>query len=379
MNTLYEDILTDGQRILANDSLSDRCVEQAIELSHFLCSSPISLTPSGDGMLFSTGDSLREVAFKNKKQTLRKNTIVVPPALSVEEYWAAPREKVFRTCVNTAKNPVEYGGLGVGCSYDWKSFHYALNPDKSEILQAIASSAILFNEESPEYINQLAEYVYNHPCQCTKTCQGRNIRCVDGGHFDNPLPILLPAPCYNIAFIAREDVFPHFVKACLKPLATMINNSYESAPNNIRTYLGFPESRCDPCFMDVRTTFECVLCCICKKTAAIASDAFTINAMSQDATKIDSDGTPMEVFLHPEQLWFNGFPKSVMQRTRDVKIIGPNVADIGYELPVISLILATHFIWKDGENRHILVCDTEKEPRCQTLKKLPETPNVYYP
>lgn len=368
MNTLYEDIITDGMNIVAHDSLSEQCVKESIKLTQFLCASPISLTPSGDSILFSTQDSLRSAAY-NKTTKSQKRPVVVPPALSIEEYWAAPREKVFRPCVNTAINPTEYGGFGAKCVYDWKSFHYALNPDKSEILQAIASAAILCNEESPQCINQLAQYVYNHLCQCADTCQGRNIRCVEGGHFDQPLPILLPAICYNIEFITREDVFPHFVKAFLKPLAVIINNSYDSAPNNVRAYLGFSEPKCDPCFIDVRTTFECVLCCICKKAAAVASDAFMINTMPQHAMKVETDGTPIEVFLHPEQLRFNGFPESVMQRTRDIKIIGRNVADIGYELPVISMILATHQIWQDEENKNILVCDTQKEPKCKTLKR----------
>ena len=390
MKRMYHNILTDGKNIVADADLSAKCIKTAVDLTRYVSSAPFTIVADDDVcfMLHCRPDAVQRA----NAVAVHTNVTDNPPFLDrggetfaddplpAKDYASGRCGHVYRPSLNTAKNPLEYGAMGMACSYDWKTFHMAMDPDRSGIVNGITSAAILHGLDDIDGVKALAEYVYNFPCCSGGVCQGRNLRFLhDPGHYDRPLPALLPAIFYDLDLIGSSVA--DFVKFSLAPIAEIMKNSHGSAPNNVRMYLSDQESDIDPFYVSVRTTFECVLDCLCKKTAAVASDLFAIDVRINDddgGGNGDDDepvGVPRDLFMHPEQLRFEGFPPSVMQQTRDVRLVGPSIATVSLDLPVIHLIMVGHAIWSASDRR--LVCDGTLEPKCARLQTWmsPERPN----
>jgi len=363
MEYIYHNIQTDGKTVVADGTLAKECLAKARELTNFLSSSPVTIVADRGGggacLLTSTRDILRRCNNtrpppKGEEGHVRhdwpKATFCADPHAQMKEYVRANPRSTYTTCLNTARDPREYGAMGMACVYDWKAFHMALDPDKSNIVERLASAALLYNRSDPDIVRQVAQYVYCHPCYCNGACQGRLLRTGGGGRrpYSKPLPALLPALFYDIDYITSDaEVFSEFVSGALAPVCLLMSNSAGGAPNAVRAYLVEEECAMDPYYTAVRVTFECVLDCICKKTAAVASDLYTMEVHLADETTPLPERqppAPRDIFTHPEQLRFEGFPPEVMQQTRDFRLVGENTVAASYALPILDLILADHTI-----------------------------------
>lgn len=310
-----------------------------------------------------------------------------------EKYITSRRNKASSSSrsssiVNRFRSPQEYGVFGTACSYKWKHLHLSLDPDKTDIIECIKSAGIVYGHEKPDVIGRIATFVYSYRCHCGEHCIGRTMHTIakangannststDGEFYNQPLPVLLPAPFYDISQITKSVVsFDVFITHALLPICTVMMVACKNNNNNVllldaeaQNYLS--HQKVDPLFSKLCTTFECALDCVSKKIASSASNLFAAEVLNSSAytpltsRRQEQRDEEKELFAFPEQFHFEGFPNSVMQEARDIKLVAPNTVITSWSLPVLGLIIAGHAI---DTNTGKLVC-TSAEPMCMSLK-----------